>query len=162
MNSTQNPLHGYFKALSIVFLGLLSGQVFFGLIAFFLQFSGKLGPVGAELLNVFVYVVAVLIVGGFISSRLMFNKMLKLAKEKTDLSEKMTAYRSALIIRYALLEAPIFFSILAYVYLGHYFFLVTAALLLVYFTTLRPTPFKAVRDLDMSSTEMEILNRATQ
>ena len=108
METNQMTTKAYFKALTIVYFALVAGQVVFALLALFLVQTGKLGDGGEELSNIFLYVLPFFVVGGILGSNIMFKKSLAEAKNKTGLLEKMNYYRSALIIRYALLEGPPF------------------------------------------------------
>jgi len=153
MNSLPQTSKEYFKAMQIVYYALIAGQVLFALLSFYLIRTGSFDGEQSELRNIFIYIVPVFVVGGLFGSNIMFKKALAEAKRKPRLVDKMAYYRSALIIRYALLEGPSFFGIVVYLITGDYLFLGMSGLIIAVFFTLKPGPDRAVNDLELSSDE---------
>ena len=158
MDNSKQTSGEHLRSLIIVFYGLLIGQVFFGLISFFLVSTNHFNLEGADLRHVFIYLVPVFVLAGFSFSHLIFKNRLKAIDSKSSLLMKLTAYRAVLIIRYALLEGPTLFAIVVYLVTGDILFILLAALMVVYFITLRPTKEKVIRDLDLNPDEEQILN----
>jgi hypothetical protein len=86
---------------------------------------------------------------GFFGGYLLFKKQLKVIRFKSPMSEKLSGYQNALIIRFALLEIPSLFAIAAYMLNGNLFFLAVSGFLMVYFVFLRPTTEKVDTDLQL-------------
>jgi hypothetical protein len=101
----------YFKTLQIIYYALITGQVIFGLVTLYLRKMIGLDTGLQDLTGIFLYLVPVFIIGGYFLSRILFKSNLNTAINKTSLIEKMSDYRAALVIRYALLEGPTFFAI---------------------------------------------------
>jgi MFS family permease len=148
----------YFHALQIIYFALIAGQVLFGLLTFYLIQSGLFDGDQKDLRNIFIYIVPVFVVGGIFGSHIMFKKVLNEAKRKPSLYEKISAYRSALIVRYALLEGPSFFGIVVFLITGDYLFLGMNGLIIAVFFTLMPTVNRAVNDLELSANDTHTIN----
>lgn len=154
-----NPMtsKAYFRALTIVYFALIAGQVLFVFLSLFLIQTGQLGDGGNELRNIFLFIVPLFAFGGILGSNIMFKKGLSEAKSKKGLLDKLNFYRSALIVRYALLEGPSFFSIVVYLLTGDLLFLGIAAFIIVIFLIIKPSPEKAINDLELSHEEKQVL-----
>lgn len=147
----------YFKGLTIVYFALMAGQLVFLILALALVLSVKLGNDGGELGDFLIYIVPIFMVGGIIASTVMFKKSLSEAKNKNTLLEKMNFYRSALIVRYAPLEGVTMFAIVAYLLSGNLIFLGVATLTILIFLIIKPSPEKAINDLELSYEEKQVL-----
>ncbi len=158
MDTKPQTSKEYFKALQIVYFALIAGQVLFGLLTFYLIQTGLFDGDQKELRNIFIYIVPVFVVGGLFGSSILFKKGLNSAKEKTSLYEKMSDYRSTLIVRYALLEGPSFFGIVVFLITGDYLFLGMSGLIIAVFFTLMPTVNRAVNDLELSVHDTHTVN----
>lgn len=153
-----NPLQpkDALKTLRILHFALLAGMIFFSLVSFFLNYTG-VEPAAAELSGIFIYIIPVFVLGGFTASHLLFKNRMGIARSATGLTEKLTHYRAALIVRWALLEGPAFFAIVVYMLTNELLFLGWAAIIIVYFITLWPTVAKSVADLELNYTEQHEL-----
>ena len=158
MNTTQQTVKSYFLALQIVYYALIAGQLIFAFLTFYLIRSGLFDGEQAELRNIFIFIVPVFVMGGLFISHLLFKSFLNNAKGKISLYEKLTYYRSALIIRYALLEGPSFFAIVVYLLTGDYLFLGMSGLVILVFFTLKPSVERAINDLELNSEETRRIN----
>ena len=70
---------------------------------------------------------------------------MKTAKSRAGLSEKMEDYRSACIVKYALLEGPSLLAILSFLITGDIPFLGMTGFIIAIFLTMKPTKEYAVR-----------------
>lgn len=138
----------YFKAIQIVYYGLIAGLVLFAGISFYLHQLGNY-PGSAELKDIFIYIVPLFVIGGMVGSNIIFKSRLKEPKKMTKLPDKMAYYRSALIVRYALLEGSAFFAIVVHLITGDLLFLGMAGLIILNLIIIKPTIEKAVNDLEL-------------
>jgi hypothetical protein len=152
----------YFRSLTVVFYGLIFGQVLFGLLSFLLMSTNKVVPEGENLKDVFIYIVPASALLGFILSNILFKNRLKLMDENSTLLMKLNCYRGALIVRYALLEGPSIFSIVVYMVTGYVVFLIISALIVIYFLTLMPGKEKAIEDLELSANDIEVIHDSSR
>jgi hypothetical protein len=158
MEAKPQTTRTYFLALQIVYYALIAGQVIFAFLTFYLIRSGLFDSEQTELRNIFIYIVPIFVVGGLLISHLMYKSLLNNAKGNKNLYDKLTTYRSALIIRYALLEGPSFFAIVVYLLTGDYLFLGMSGLVILVFFTLKPTVERAINDLELHSEESYAIN----
>ncbi len=148
---TTRPLtvSEYFRTLNILFFGLIAGQIFFAAIIVFLKLTGVENSQGVEFRQILLFVVPMFIIGGIYASMQIFKSKLNLAKGKTDLTDKLNHYRSACIIRWALLEAPGFLSLVVSFITGDLLFLGMTAIIIAYFISIRPGVEKAIIELEL-------------
>jgi len=158
MNTKRLTSKEYFQTLQIIHLALLAGPVFFGVVTFVLNRSGKLNSGSNELRDIFIYIVPLFVIGGIFIGHSLFNSMLRTAKSLGNLSDKMNGYRSALIIRYAFLEGPAYFAIVVYFLTGDLLFLAMAGLIILIFLTIKPTPGKASKDLNLNLNDKQSID----
>lgn len=154
-NNPLNPKEAL-KTLRILHFALLAGMIFFSLVALFLFYNG-LEPIDVELSRAFTYIIPIFVVSGYVASHLLFKNRMGVARSAKYLTEKLTHYRAAFIVRLALLEGPAFFAIVAYMLTSELIFLGWAAIIIVYFITLWPTPAKIVADLALNYNEQHEL-----
>ncbi|MDY0102567.1 MAG: hypothetical protein RBS07_06475 [Lentimicrobium sp.] len=134
------------KSLAIVFFALLAGQVIFALVSLGLVSQGMI-PAEPQLRNIGLIVIPFLVFFGFMGSRLIGSRMLMKARMALDTEDKFNQYRSAFILRLALLETPGFFAIVAFMLTGERIFLGFLSILLFYFVTLFPSESKIIAEL---------------
>jgi len=158
MNTTKQTSQEYFKLMQIIYFALITGQIIFAIISFYLSNTGNFDFSTKELDKIFIYIVLIFVVGGFSGSTLFFRYKLSRIKNKTSLIEKMTEYRSALIIRYALLETPSFFSLIAYLLTGNILFLGLSAIIILFFLTIKPTKNRTIFELKLNVNERQTIN----
>jgi hypothetical protein len=157
LNMPAQTTRQYFRALTILHYALITGVVLFALIAFALQSLNVFGE-NEEIRNMFLYIVPLVALGGVIGGGMIYKKQVNGIKNKTGLTEKLEAYRGIFIMRDALLEGPAIFAIIAYLLTGELLFLALTGSLIAIFILVRPAKQKLIRDLEMSSDEMEIIN----
>lgn len=148
---------GYFKSLKIVHIALVMGVVFFALISVLLQIKG-FGTVGQEINNGLLLVVPTFALIGIFASNFVFKKKLNGIRDKSNLKEKMEEYRSALIIKLALIEGPSFFTVVAYLLTGNYMFLGLAVVMIIVFLIYTPNQTKFINDLELTKIESDLIN----
>ncbi|MDX2302421.1 MAG: hypothetical protein NW226_06450 [Microscillaceae bacterium] len=148
MNSKQ-----YLTSLTIIHLGLLMGQVIFGVIAFFLNSQEDFSTEGdnSDLRNIFIYLVPFLILSGVSAGFFMMRSRLSMIQQKNSLAEKLQEYRTVLIMKYALMEGPALVALVAYLLTADLMFLGLAALVIVFFVLERPSKDKIIMDLALNS-----------
>jgi hypothetical protein len=151
-NQSNRPSpESFLKSISIIHLALLAGQVIFAIVAYAQSVKVYFGIHYMD--DVFMYIVPLAAIGGFMTGYTIFKKQLAAIRSKNTLGEKIIAYQTALIIRYALLEGPCLLAIVAYLLNNNLFYLVVAGLLILYFIFLRPTMEKVENDLDLNFNE---------
>lgn len=140
----------YFRSLQILHLALIAGQVIFLLITLLLvTTSGPLSTFPEETRRLFTGIAAGLALAGLAGSWLLFKSRLRSLQNKATLQEKCNGYRAALLIRYALLEAPALFTLVVFLLTGDYIFMGIALLLVIACAFARPAPAAMVEHLQL-------------
>ncbi|HWD86936.1 MAG TPA: hypothetical protein VG367_02340 [Mucilaginibacter sp.] len=149
-NQNLNP-QGAVKALPIIHLALIAGQVLFCLVAYF-QFPQKdFSMDGSK--DPFVYVAVILAAGGFFLGSFLFRQQVGKIGPENSLSQKISAYQTAFILRAALAEGPSLFSVVAFMLSGNLLFLAITGAIILYFLSFRPTREKVSNDLNLDYNE---------
>ena len=140
MNNYNKIPQGYIKSLKIIHLALVIGQIMFLVISVII--NRMIGPMysGDKSMNTLLfYVVPLLTIGCVVVSMMFYKSKISQVHESDDLDIKLSVYRSANIIRFALLETPSFLAILAYLFSGNWIFLMYMVIIVVFFFVFRPT-----------------------
>ena len=147
----------YFKSLRIIHAALTIGVAFFTLVSIFIQMKG-FKSIDSHAKLIFLFIVPSLALAGIISSNFVFKKRITKIKYQLDLKGKMDQYRSAVIIKLALIEAPAFFTVITFLLTGDYLFIGIAFLLIIVFLLYTPTKAKFTKELELKISEIEIIN----
>ncbi|WP_132435457.1 hypothetical protein [Natronoflexus pectinivorans] len=106
-----------------------------------------------SLRDVFIYIVPIFVVNGFVAGQIIFKSRLKKIKTYNNLSSKMVAYRGAMIIRLAMLEGASLFTITICFLTADLTFLAISVFIIIYFIILKPTVEKIAVDLELNRSE---------
>ncbi len=154
MKVTDNNT-GTFKALQIIHRAMLLGMILFAAIAFFLNYSGNFPPALQQYDQVLQVIAIVLSIGGFFIGNALFKKKIFYLRESgVDLNNKLSGYRSASLLQWALLEGPALFTIICFLLVGNYAFLALAGALMILFAINTPTKIKMAMLLQISEEEI--------
>lgn len=102
----------------------------------------------------FVNIAAVYLAIAVAISYWLFGIRLNVAKQQSSLSDKLNTYRSATIIRFALIEGALLLTVVFYLLTGNLVLLGIAGIGLVVLALLHPNPVKLKVDLDLSPTDL--------
>lgn len=154
MNTTPLPSTAgtYFKTLRIMFFALFAGLIFFTVVAIFMRQTGSF-PENFPYRNWLLGFIILFAVAGISSGILVYNRRLTSIREMSSLADKLSAYREALIIRYATVEAPSFFAIIGYLLTGNMIILGISLAIIAWFFTMKPSIEKIAEDLALNPEE---------
>lgn len=143
------------QGLSVVHMVMVIGQVIFLAVAFFLVSKGNFGIIVQN--NPRLQIIVPVVAGGiYIFSFLFFRNRLQFIRGLTGTDAKINAYRSALILKFALTEMLIIFSGIIYLFTSAKTYLIIAAILVCAFLIVdRPSKERAMNDLELSFNERE-------
>jgi hypothetical protein len=133
---------GFFKGLQIMHRAMLSGMIVFAAIIFFLNYSGNFSPALASYNEVLQVAVVLLSLAGFFLGNFLFKKKIASVRELAVLPYKLSVYRVASLIQWALLEVPALFAIVCFLLVGNYAFLALALALVLLFVIVGPSKIK--------------------
>ena len=154
----KNVKPGELKSLQIVHRALLLGLVLFAAIAFYLNYSGNF-IAGLKSYDQPLQVIAItLSFGGFFIGSLLFKKKMQQLKDSSpELRVKLSTYRSAAIMQWALLECPALFAIICFLLVGNYAFLALAVVFIILFAVTAPNKTKMMLLLQLTEEEINEL-----
>lgn len=156
MEQTQLTSKSYFTSLKIIHFALTAGIAFFLLIAIGLQFTG-FEPELKEMEMILLGITVFAAISGIFTGNLLFRKRLEQLVEQKSLEKKLLGYQSALSLKYALVEGPAFFTIVAYLMTANIMFPVITVLLVFTMVLFAPRKDKLISDLNLSNRESAIL-----
>jgi len=133
---------GYLKALQIVHRAMLLGMILFAAISFFLSYTGNFPPSLQSYNEVFQVIAVLLSLAGFFLGNFLFKKKILSLRELNNLTSKLSGYRAASLIQWALLEAPALFAVICFLLVGNFAFLALAAALVLLFVINAPSKIK--------------------
>ena len=158
MDQQKQTVREYFRSSDMVFYALLAGQVMFALVILGLLLSGdSIMSLEAEVFKILVVVIIMVCAASVTASIKVYKFKIQAISALAPISEKLAAFRSACIIRWALLEFPSFLSTLAAFITGSVIFIGIAGCVMVYFYTIKPNPEKTASDLNLGMEEKMII-----
>jgi hypothetical protein len=90
-------------------------------------------------------------------SNVLFKQLLGKIDNNLSFEKKIEAYRSALIIKYVLLEVPSIFSTTVFLMSGNLMFLAFSAVTILAFLVNIPNRNKIAQELNLSNAEADML-----
>ena len=147
----------YFRTTLILFYALAAGMLIFCGITLVLILTDTFPLADQGLRKLFMIMVTLFAVGGYIAGNMVFKKKLQAIKAMKKLTEKMPFYRGALILKYAIFEGVAFLAIMMSFVTGDIIFLGVAALIIAFFLTLKPTKARAIKDLELDYNEQQLI-----
>lgn len=153
MTNLEQNFKQYFNILRILHLSLLATVVAFGVvIQVVLLPTGNFGSIENSSLYVNLgagYMIFAIAIGYWL-----FGNQMKNAKASNNLNDKLHTYRSASIIRWALLEGAVLVALIFYLLSGSVVLLAVAGISLVAFLLLHPNVMRLKIDLDLTQAEL--------
>lgn len=122
-DSNKFDVKANFKINYILFSALLIGLILFALLAYF-GFAKNMDKADKSLQNILMYAVPIFVIVEIFLSRFMYSKFVKQLPDNASLFEKLSKYRTAKIISWALLEGAGLFTIVAFILTKTDFFLI--------------------------------------
>lgn len=153
----QNTTAAFLKNMKIVFVALAIIQIMLAVIAFVLISTG-LSLNGKDLTPAFNYLIPALCTAMVFVSLITFKNKINTIDSNLSLNDKLNVYRGLYVTRWALIEGPVIFTIIAYLLTGAQMFLIIVVVMLLVFISLYPSIQKILKELSLSSEEQDILN----
>ncbi len=132
--STQND----FKANYIIYYALVAGQVLIALVVSYLLIGSEI-TFDWDMSNPFHLIAPIFILSCISMSSFLFTKKMEEAKSITGLFPKLEHYRSAIILRSAIMEGANLVCIMIFFLEQNYFFLLLFSIGLGVFLLVRPS-----------------------
>jgi len=158
-NRTMNNQQKHLQTLQTIHIAMLMGQVMLALALFFLRNEIIVDEQNTEFASTFKLVVPVIALGGLLGGFFVFKMLVSKARGAGDVFAKLAMYRSAFLVRAALLEGSALLAIVAFYLTKDLLFMGVAIVLIFIFAFLRPTASGVIQDLELSGEEREVVNR---
>jgi hypothetical protein len=161
MYNQKQPVgpQNFLKVIIIIHLALFMGQTLFAAVALFISKNAALNLKPGN--DALFFIAPAMVVFGIVTGTFLFKQQVAKLGDKTSLKEKLQAYQTALIIRYALSEGVSMFGIVCMLLTGNVYYLILTGVNILYFIMIRPTKFKIQDDLNLTyedQAEMEVKN----
>jgi hypothetical protein len=156
--SQSSTSRALLSGLNIIYLSLASVMTIFGLVVFYLNYSGSnaVAP-DNDFAQILQYVLFGLVPLGIATGYFVFKQQLSSIEPTLTLKRKLIRYQIAILIRSAFLEVPGLFATVAAMITGVNTFLLFTVMIVVIFILLRPTPSSIANDLGLSQSDKNIL-----
>ena len=153
---TRTTPRNFLKTITLLHMALSTGPIIAGFI-FYNSTSIKEYKEAAG--DFFIYVFPLIGLIGVLASAFMFKTLTKNIAEKSSLQEKLAAFQSASLIRYALLEGPALLNLVWFSKTGNLLYLTVAGVLVLLLVLQRPTRLKIDRELQLKGEHKRQFNR---
>jgi hypothetical protein len=157
METLKQSSKSFFKALQLIYYALIAIQLFLAGITIFINNNPDLRPGVVEFNTIINIVLPLFVLADMLLARYLFQSRLKVCKEYNSLNEKLNMYRAAIILRFAIITGAANFSFIVYLLSGNLLILGLGGFLLLLFLMFKPTPEKAVSDLELTLNDREKL-----
>jgi hypothetical protein len=149
-------LKNQIKITNILFYSLLSGLlIFFAVVMVIIQDMDNSG--NADIDKIFLFIVPVFGLAIMFLSRMIYNQMLSRFNSGGSILQKITYYRTAKIVSWAMIEGACFLALVATMLTSNYLYTVVFLFLIGYFILMRPSKESLIRDMRLNSEESDLI-----
>lgn len=149
-NENSSIFKNFFQTLNIIFIALLSGQTIYFVLGVFLIQSGNIDGFGG-FNTIFMFITPVVVLSSILASKFIYSKQVAEFDKSLSLENKLVSYRTANIIKLALLEGANIFNISIMIITANYFFAALFIIIIALFFFNRPTNEKFIMDYEVSA-----------
>lgn len=157
METQPQTSRSYFRILNMIFFAQLAGPVLFAAVTMYVHTYGSMEAQN-ELIMPLKFIVPTLLAGCLVAMNIIPKIILKKAKVKPGLKEKLAAYQVVAITRIALMEGSALFGVVAYFLTANLVFLALAGMALLFMSFYRPTRDKAALELELDQSEKAMIH----
>jgi hypothetical protein len=140
----------FFTTMNILFFALMSGQTIYFVIGLFLIQSGNMEGFGG-MNTIFMFITPVVVLSSILASKLIYTKQAANFDKNLSLENKLVSYRTANIVRLALLEGANIFNISIMIITSNYFFAALFLIIIALFLLNRPAKAKFILEYEISA-----------
>jgi hypothetical protein len=139
--------------LNIIFLALISGQVFYLLVGLFIIQSGDRNGM-TDLNQIFMFIIPVINVSLILAAKFIYRKNLTNLDKSLPLKQKINSFQSNNIIKLALFEGANIVNISIMIITGSYFFAALFVVIIALFLLNKPTKEKFIMEYEISPNDV--------
>ena len=142
---------GYIRTLSAIHRGLIIGPTALGFLFYAIAEKGSLGYSFDD--SPWIYIAPSFSFGGILLGELIFRKALSNFPKTALLRHKVKRHHSASVIRYILVEIPIFFGVFVFMATNNLTFLVIVSIAVFYLILIKPKKENIEKSLNLNRLE---------
>jgi hypothetical protein len=153
----NNPdIKNQLRVNNTIYYSLITGLLlFFIVVMVFIQDNDP--TAGKELDNIFTFLVPIFGLMMMFISRMIYNQMILKFDSAANLLQKISHYRTAKIVSWAMIEGACFFALVAIMLTSNYLYVAVYIFLFGYFFLMRPSKESLVRDMRLNSEESDLI-----
>ncbi|MDP2068962.1 MAG: hypothetical protein Q8K04_08345 [Lutibacter sp.] len=155
MSYTNRQPKDFMKSLQLIHFSLLFIIVVFG--AYVALNAGEQLFFSYEEDKMFLYMAILISFVGNLSSKYLYNKLLKQIPADANLSQKAAKYSTAHIFRVAMLEFPALMCIIFVMESNNSFYFILVGILMLMILVVYPTKYKFANEVPLSAKEKSML-----
>ena len=144
------------RITNTIYYSLVTGLLLFFIIVIVL-IQDKDPSAGKDIDNIFTMVVPVFGLMIMFISRMIYNQMTSKLDASSSLIHKLSGYRTAKIIAWAMIESACLLALVATMLTSNYLYVAVFIFLFGYFFLMKPSKESLVRDMRLNSAESEII-----
>ena len=138
-----------------IYYSLAAGLLLFFIVIVLIQ--DKDPSAGKDINNIFTLIVPVFGLIIMFSSRMIYNRLISKLDASKSLIQKISGYRTAKIVAWAMIESACIFALVATRLTSNYLYVAVYIFLFGYFLLLRSSTESLIRDMRLNSEESDLL-----
>jgi hypothetical protein len=142
----------FFLTVDVLFFALLIGQTIYFFLGLFLIQSGNIEGISG-MNTIFMFITPVVVLSSILASKFIYTKRVTEFDKSLSLEIKLVSYRTANIVKLALLEGANIFNISIMVITTDYFFAAIFIIIIILFFLNRPTKEKFIVEYEISAND---------
>lgn len=158
MITTSDPadIKSQMRITNTIYYSLVIGMLlFFVVVIVFIQ--GKNLPSGESIDKIFIIIVPVFGLIMMFISRMIYNLMISKYEAGSGLVQKISYYRTAKIVSWAMIESACLFAIVATMLTSNYLYVAVFIFLFGFFFLMKPSKESLIRDMRLNSDESDLI-----
>ena len=144
------------KVTNIMYYSMITGVILFFIVVM-VVIQSKDPSEYKELNEIFRIVVPLIGLMMMFISRMVYNKMVSKYNADDSLIKKITDYRTAKIVSWAMIDGACFFSLVAAMITADYLYIAVFIFLFGYFFLMKPSKESFIRDVRLNSEQSDLI-----
>lgn len=157
MTTSEPPeIKNQMRINNTIYYSLITGLLLFFTVVIVL-IQDKAPAAGEELDNIFTIIVPIFGLIIMFLSRMIYNQMIRKYDASSSLIHKISNYRTAKIISWAMIESASLLALVATMLTSNYLYVAVFIFLFGYFFLMKPSKESLIRDMRLNSDESDLI-----
>ena len=144
------------RITNVIYYALVTGLLLFFIVVIVLIQDKDLST-GKGVDNIFTIIVPVFGLMMMFLSRMIYNQMLSKIDAGSSLIQKISGYRTAKIVAWAMIESACFLALVASMLTSNYLYVAVFIFLFGFFFLMKPSKESLIRDMHLNSDESDLI-----